>query len=51
MEYGLIGSRLGHSYSRIIHEQLYGGPYELRALPTEAAARALLAARDFRSPG
>ena len=49
MEYGLIGSRLGHSYSRIIHEQLYGGPYELRALPTEAEARAFLAARNFRA--
>lgn len=49
MEYGLIGSRLGHSYSQIIHERLYGGPYVLRALPTEAEARAFLAARDFRA--
>ena len=24
MEYGLIGSKLGHSYSKIIHEMLCG---------------------------
>ena len=49
MEYGLIGARLGHSYSKIIHEMLYGGPYELHALPTEAEARAFLAEKSFRA--
>ena len=24
MEYGLIGGRLGHSYSKVIHEMLCG---------------------------
>ena len=38
MEYGLIGSKLGHSYSKIIHEQLCGYHYELHPLPTEAEA-------------
>ena len=32
MTYGLIGERLGHSFSRIIHEHLTGEPYELREL-------------------
>lgn len=32
MTYGLIGERLGHSFSRIIHEYLTGMPYELREL-------------------
>ncbi|MBO4476455.1 MAG: hypothetical protein J5737_07025 [Bacteroidales bacterium] len=32
MTYGLIGERLGHSFSRIIHEYLTGDPYELREL-------------------
>ena len=49
MEYGLIGSRLGHSYSKIIHERLCGYTYELRPLPTEAQARQFLAARAFRA--
>ena len=40
MEYGLIGAKLGHSYSKQIHELLCGYRYELRALPTEAEARA-----------
>lgn len=35
MTYGLIGSRLGHSFSRIIHEYLTGEPYELRELRPE----------------
>ena len=31
MEYGLIGAKLGHSYSKIIHERL--GEYAM--LPTD----------------
>ena len=34
--YGLIGAKLGHSYSKIIHEQVGGYHYELIPLPTEA---------------
>ena len=34
--YGLIGSKLGHSYSKIIHEQIADYTYELMPLPTEA---------------
>ena len=29
MEYGLIGGRLGHSYSKVIHEMLCGYRYDL----------------------
>ncbi|MBO4566215.1 MAG: hypothetical protein J5695_03210, partial [Bacteroidales bacterium] len=32
MTFGLIGERLGHSFSKIIHERLAGFPYELREL-------------------
>ena len=49
MEYGLIGSRLGHSYSKIIHEMLCGYRYELHPLPTEAEARAFLEKRPFKA--
>ena len=45
--YGLIGAKLGHSYSKIIHEQLAGYRYELIPLPTEAEARAFMEKRAF----
>ncbi len=32
MEYGLIGAKLGHSFSKIIHEQLANYTYELQPL-------------------
>ena len=48
MEYGLIGAKLGHSYSRQIHEQIGGYSYQLCELPTEADARAFLERRDFK---
>ena len=35
--YGLIGGKLGHSYSKIIHEKIADYTYELLPLPTEAA--------------
>lgn len=47
MEYGLIGARLGHSFSKPIHEAVGGYPYELHPLPTEAEVRAFFAARAF----
>ena len=46
MQYGLIGERLGHSYSRRIHEQLAGYAYELRSVAREEID-AFLTARDF----
>ena len=49
MEYGLIGGKLGHSYSKIIHEMLCGYRYELCPLPTEAEARAFLENRAFKA--
>lgn len=49
MEYGLIGSRLGHSYSKPIHEMLGGYRYDLCPLPTEAEARAFMEKRAFRA--
>ncbi len=45
--YGLIGSKLGHSYSKIIHEQIADYTYELMPLPTEDEARAFMERRDF----
>ncbi len=41
MEYGLIGARLGHSYSKVIHEMLCGYKYDLCPLPTEEEVRGL----------
>lgn len=49
MEYGLIGSKLGHSYSKIIHETLCGYRYDLCPLPTEEEARAFLTRRAFKA--
>ncbi len=49
MEYGLIGARLGHSYSKIIHERLCDYAYELCPLPEADAARAFFAAKAFRA--
>ncbi|MBQ6373045.1 MAG: hypothetical protein IJJ45_01015 [Clostridia bacterium] len=47
MEYGLIGKKLGHSYSPFIHAQL--GNYDYRLYERdEAAFDALLASRDFK---
>ena len=45
--YGLIGAKLGHSYSKIIHEQVGGYHYEFIPLPTEAEARAFMEKRAF----
>lgn len=49
MEYGLIGAKLGHSYSKPIHEKVGGYRYELCPLPTEAEARAFMEKRDFKA--
>jgi len=47
MMYGLIGERLGHSFSAEIHARLGEEPYELRELPPEAVGD-FLAEGDFR---
>ncbi len=49
MEYGLIGAKLGYSYSKIIHEQVCDYTYDLCPLPTEAEARAFFAAKEYRA--
>ena len=47
MEYGLIGERLGHSYSPQIHAHLADYSYVLKALPPEELD-GFLAARSFK---
>ena len=48
MEYGLIGARLGHSFSREIHRKIADYHYELRELTPEGVDH-LLRSRDFRA--
>ena len=48
MTYGLIGERLGHSFSREIHAQIADYDYELLALPPEQLT-AFFAERSFRA--
>ena len=45
--YGLIGGKLGHSYSKLIHEQIADYTYDLLPLPTEAEARVFMEKRAF----
>lgn len=47
MEYGLIGEKLGHSYSPMIHARLADYRYELREIAPENLHN-FLVARDFR---
>lgn len=47
MRYGLIGGKLGHSFSKDIHEQLGAPGYELRELLPEEV-EGFLAKREFR---
>ena len=48
MDCGLIGAKLGHSFSPLIHSRLADYDYQLVELPDEADARAFFARRDFR---
>lgn len=48
MEYGLIGARLGHSFSREIHARIADYEYELCELTPEGVAE-LLKSRRFRA--
>ena len=47
MEYGLIGEKLGHSYSQMIHERLADYRYELKEVAPERLD-AFIEARTFR---
>ena len=47
MEYGLIGQKLGHSFSPAIHRKLGGYPYQLRELEPEELGP-FLEAGEFR---
>lgn len=46
MKYGLIGERLGHSFSKLIHNQLFGYEYELKEIPRDELD-AFMTAREF----
>ena len=35
MTYGLIGEKLGHSYSKVIHNKLGNNEYELVEIPKD----------------
>jgi len=48
MKYGLIGERLGHSFSREIHSLLADYEYELREVPRESLHE-FITRRDFRA--
>ena len=47
MEYGLLGEKLGHSFSPQIHQALAGYDYRLLPTPPEAV-EAFLRRREFR---
>ena len=47
MEYGLIGEKLGHSFSEIIHREFGEYDYRLHEIP-RGELDAFMAARDFR---
>ncbi len=46
MRYGLIGEKLGHSFSKVIHEKLCAYEYELLPMPPEAVGP-FLTRREF----
>ncbi len=48
MEYGLIGAKLGHSFSKIIHNKLYNAPYELKEIPQNEIEEFMLK-KDFKA--
>lgn len=47
MEYGLIGEKLGHSFSKEIHEMLGLYSYELREIPRDGVAK-FMTDREFK---
>ncbi|MEG0910003.1 MAG: shikimate kinase [Ruthenibacterium sp.] len=49
MEYGLIGAKLRHSFSKEIHEQLTDYTYDLCPLANESDVAALLCEKNFKA--
>ena len=47
MQYGLIGERLGHSFSKIIHEEFELYEYELKEIPRDGLD-AFMKSKDFK---
>lgn len=47
MEYGLIGEKLGHSFSAEIHPKITGRPYELKEIP-KADIEKFISSKEFR---
>lgn len=48
MLYGCIGEKLGHSFSKIIHNELYDYSYELKEIP-ENELEAFISKADFKA--
>lgn len=48
MQYGLIGEKLGHSFSKVIHEKLADYTYDLHPLPKQELA-SFLEKKEFRA--
>ena len=48
MEYGCIGEKLGHSFSKIIHNKLYDYNYELKEIPRDGL-ESFLKDKDFKA--
>ena len=46
MKYGLIGEKLGHSFSKVIHEKIADYTYELREIPRDGLDR-FMKEKDF----
>lgn len=46
MKYGLIGEKLGHSFSKVIHEKIADYTYELREIPKDGLG-SFMEERDF----
>ena len=49
MEYGLIGKKLIHSYSKEIHEQLFNCTYVLKELTDDEQLSNFMKVADFRA--
>lgn len=49
MQYGLIGKKLGHSFSKEVHALLADYEYDLLEIPTEEEVGAFLLKADFRA--
>ena len=48
MKYGLIGEKLGHSFSKEIHNKLFDYDYELKEIPKDEID-SFLSKKDFKA--